>query len=184
MAVRNALSSDPASESDVHWVGTVPRQVTNFNGIGGARGVHLSDLVDWLPDIPIPPTSFDNTTVVRFESGPGPTPFDSPLGGVTLAHELGHNYGRFHIDQTTSALALRRRQAGTRLTRKIIPSTIVSWVPTAGPRALYGFDPISQSVIPPQTADLMSYAPITWISAFNWNAIFGQVPSVALAPAA
>ena len=51
MAVRNALSSNPSGGKDVHCVGTVPRQVTGFNGIGGAPGVKLSDLeIDGLPD--------------------------------------------------------------------------------------------------------------------------------------
>lgn len=182
MAVRNALSSDPSGENDVHYVGTVSRFVSNFNGIGGARGVKLSDLVGWLPPIPIPSTPFDNTTVVRFEPGPGPTPFDSPLGGVTLAHELGHNYGRFHIDQTTSALGCGGSQPAAPY-QQDYPYDHCVMGPTAEPAALFGFDPISQTAIPPRTADLMSYATATWISDFNWNAIFGQVPGVAVAAA-
>ncbi len=178
MAVRNALSSDPSGENDVHYVGTVSRFVSNFNGIGGARGVKLSDLVGWLPPISIPSTPFDNTTVVRFEPGPGPTPFDSPLGGVTLAHELGHNYGRFHIDQTMSALGCGGSQPAAPY-QQDYPYDHCVMGPTAESAALFGFDPISQTAIPPRTADLMSYAPVTWISDFNWEAIFGQVPGAA-----
>ncbi len=178
MAVRNAFSSNPSGENDVHWVGTVPRWVNNWNGIGGARGVKLSDLVDWLPAIPIPPTPFDNTTVVRFEPGPGSASFDSPMGGVTLAHELGHNYGRFHIDQTTSALGCGGSQPAAPY-QQDYPFDHCLMGPTTEPAAMFGFDPISHTAIPPQTADLMSYAPHTWISGFNWSAIFNQVPAAA-----
>ena len=181
MAVRNALSSNPSGQNDVHYVGTVPRLVSNFNGIGGARGVKLSDLADWLPPIPIPSTPFDSTTVVRFESGPGARIFDSPMGGVTLAHELSHNYGRFHIDQTTSALGCGNSKPAAPY-QNDYPYDHCLMGSTTEPSALFGFDPITHTAIPPQTADLMSYAPVTWISDFNWEAIVGQVPTAQASP--
>ena len=115
--------------------------------------------------------------MVRFESGPGQKPFNSPYGGVTLAHELGHNYGRFHIDQSGSCGGNKPDAPY----QKDYPYNPCSLSTNTGPAAIYGFDPISQTIIPPQTGDLMSYAKVTWISGFNWNAIFGHVPAPAAA---
>jgi hypothetical protein len=183
MAARHALSSDPPGQKDVHYVGAVTRSVSGWDGIAGAPGAKLSDLSGWLPDTTIPPTVFDSTSVVRFEPAPGFVPFDSPKGGVTLAHELGHNYGRFHIDQTASQPGCGGHQPA-RPYQLDYPYDHCTIGTNTGPAAIFGFDPITKAVIPPQTGDLMTYAGLTWSSGFTWDAIFGQVPGAAAAPPA
>lgn len=63
-----------------HFLGMVhPGIAGNFNGYGATPGEVL---------------------LARMESGNGPNLWDSPYGGRTLAHEMSHNYGEKHVDQT------------------------------------------------------------------------------------
>jgi hypothetical protein len=59
---------------DTHWVGTVHRNISGFNGIGGRSDLNLQDLSDDLPDIPIPDVGTSDFLVVRIESGSGTNP--------------------------------------------------------------------------------------------------------------
>jgi hypothetical protein len=185
MAVRNYLSKNPPG-NDVHWVGTVPAAASDsWNGIGGASGMNLHELVSWLPPIAIPSgLTFGNTTVVRFNPGPGNFDWESPHGGVTLAHELSHNYGRFHIDETSGSHA---NPAGCGTDQPAspyqsdYPYDTCTMGPLSGPTAIVGFDPISQEVIvPTSAADTMTYANDSWASGWNWNIIFDHVPDPAI----
>jgi hypothetical protein len=102
--------------------------------------------------------------------------WSAPVGGVTMAHELGHNYGRKHVD------------CGG-------PDDVDGSYPYApcalGPSdfsgldlgAYYGTDLRSQSVIEPtQAADIMSYSfshrpPLgKWISDYTYKTIFDGLP--------
>jgi hypothetical protein len=182
MAARNYTSKNPPG-NDIHWVGTVPEDASDsWNGIGGASGMNLSELVSWLPPIGIPSgLSFGNTTVVKFNPGPG-TPGDPdwyvPHGGVTLAHELSHNYGRFHINQNLSGIPGGCGNSSILAPYQTPPFDPCNFGPQSGPTAIVGFDPISQEVIAPgDAADTMTYANYSWASGWNWNNVFNQVPN-------
>ena len=175
MTVAHMFSSDPGP--DTHWVGTFPAGDSPFNGIGGATGVKLSDLMDNPPvDLHIPDTALDNTTVVRMSAGQGNSTnvWGSVVGGHTLAHELGHNYGRFHIIQATNCGA----QAPDRPWSAYPADHCTLGVTDLNkPDAPMGYDRITGTLIPPdQAGDLMSYANSDWISPFTWNALVAAIP--------
>lgn len=76
-----------------------------------------------------------------------------PSGSNTLAHELGHNYGRYHA-----------------------PCGGVSGADTNFPHAggvigVFGFNTRTNAVIANTTADLMGYCSPRWISDYNFNAM-------------
>ncbi len=97
---------------------------------------------------------------------------NGPYGGRTLAHELGHNYGRKHIDcggpkdpdtaypidpcRFSSSDKGRTYTAFDRMTRAAFGPT----------RSLGGYNP---------PGDLMSYSDIRWTSPYTWRAIFMQL---------
>jgi hypothetical protein len=99
----------------------------------------------------------------------GAWPWYVPHGGSTLAHEVGHNLGRRHVD------------CGG-------PANPDGGYPYNGcdigpddPTAYYGFDVLDVAVIPPTTAgDLMSYAMSVgkprWPSDYNYRALYNQLP--------
>ncbi|HTI69515.1 MAG TPA: hypothetical protein VMF06_06100, partial [Candidatus Limnocylindria bacterium] len=179
MSVAHMFSDDPAP--DTHWIGTLPTEDAPFNGIGGARGVKLSDLTDGFSvDFTIPHTALDNTAVVRMSANQGNSTnaWGSVVGGHTLAHELGHNYGRFHIRQPPGCGA----QAPAR------PWQVYPFDPcTLGqpdlsdPTAPVGFDRRTRTLVAPGAAgDLMSYADSDWTSPFTWNALVAAIPVTAV----
>ncbi|MEM7233363.1 MAG: hypothetical protein AAF517_14390, partial [Planctomycetota bacterium] len=90
--------------------------------------------------------------------------FARPFGGITLAHELGHEYGRAHVNC-----------GGPSNPDPFYPYSacfIDDNIPTFG----YGFDPMTRQAIPPEDAgDLMSYADTHWISDYTWDAILEKV---------
>jgi hypothetical protein len=187
-AVYNALNQNPSGCNDTHWVGTLPRDGQGgFNGIGGASGVKVGDLVDLgiLNGIPIPATPMDNTLVVRMDPGQGNSAvaWDIWNGGHTLAHELGHNYGRFHIDETLSSAGCGTQKPDSPW--QLNPAypydaCTIGPVSYADPASFFGFDPITRSVIPPDKAgDTMSYAGSHWTSDSFWDALIGKVTSAA-----
>ena len=148
LSLHNTFSTDPSCASgDVHWVGAVHRDTPGgFGGIGRRPGSSL--LTQMYLD--------------------GPTPWNKPLGGRTLAHELGHNYDKQHINQWP--LCGEKEPAGPYDPYPYDPCTIG---PISGPTAMFGFDPITHSVIRPTDAgELMTYSPNRWISKPTWDALF------------
>ena len=116
---------------------------------------------------------------------------NTPAGGVTFAHELGHNYGRCHVlcpppgDPSTPASSEGCQD----------PSYPNPYCSISYPGLFLGYDPITrQLVLPDAAADLMSYShrlsppKPRWTSAYTWTAIANQLetipPASALAPAA
>jgi hypothetical protein len=183
MTLSHAFTRDPNGCADTHWVGMFPPNIGNWSGLAGARGVSLRDIVpDADINITLPRTALDNTSVVRMNPGPGNSsnPWSTVGGGETLAHELGHNYGRFHIDQTLSG----RGCGGSRplfpyhfLPSGIDPCTlgIIDLNNFAAP---IGYDVRTDTLIRPEAAgDLMTYANSSWISPFTWNALVGAIPA-------
>jgi hypothetical protein len=147
------LSDDPdecdGADARTHYMGMVHQGTTgNFAGIA---------LIDQL------------VVKVSNESLPG-RDFNNPWGGRTLAHELGHNYWRGHVD------------CGD-----------IPWyqpddddypygcdIGPDDPEAFYGLDLFSvdtdisalEVIEPTAAGDLMSYAPKRWVSDYTWRKIW------------
>jgi len=158
LTIWDTFTSDFGSCSDSHLVGMVHPSESGFNGLGL--------------------TSFSNDLMVRMEPGAFSAPggstvsaMNSPYGGRTLAHELGHNYGREHIDQTASSLMCGNSTPAS-------PDTNYPYdTCTIGANNTYnGFDTQTQSLLLPATVgDLMSYATERWTSKYTWDAILDEV---------
>lgn len=153
----DTLTPDFGNCSDSHLVGMVDPSQSPFNGQGL--------------------TTFSNDLLVRMEPSANGTPaFNSPYGGRTLAHELGHNYGRQHIDQTLSSVSGGCNNTGPASPWDSYPYDEC----TLGPVNKYmGFDSTNPTLILPNMAgDLMSYANTRWTSDFTWNAVLDQITTV------
>jgi hypothetical protein len=74
-----ALSS--CGDSDMHWVGLVDPGISTDTGSGSTLGIAVP---------------FGRASWVKMQDDVGPV--WSVDGGATLAHELGHNLGLFHVD--------------------------------------------------------------------------------------
>ncbi|MEM7230818.1 MAG: hypothetical protein AAF517_01500 [Planctomycetota bacterium] len=137
------LSSDPAGCPDLHWVGMIHPMVPNFNGLGWVGG----------PQALISRMASTELSIVN-----------TPHGGRTLAHELGHNYGREHIDCGNPD--------GVDQSYPHNPCHIG----VANENGAFGFDVISRTAIAPDEAgDLMSYASKRWTSDYTYEAIMRQI---------
>jgi hypothetical protein len=136
-------TADPTGCPDTHWIGMIHPGTTNFNGLGFTPG---------------------RSVIVRMETNAnGRQAFNAPLGGRTMAHELGHNYGRNHINCNNPA--------NPDMNYPYDPCTIGSNTPNAW----VGFDSISQMPIAPGTVgDLLSYGFERWVSDYTFNAIYGS----------
>ena len=94
----------------------------------------------------------------------------SAQGGMITTHELGHNYGRKHIDcgnfppdQADFDIVTYPCDLGNPNTN-LVTST-------------FGYDPIDNTAVPPNTAsDLMTYSSPAWVSAYNWDSNLGVPP--------
>lgn len=102
--------------------------------------------------------------------GAGASGFNTPLGGVTMAHEMGHNYDRYHVD-CGGATDIDTGYPYN-------PCNIAGAVP------YQGWNPISRRLIRGTAAgDLMSYRGNfgelgeRWTSDYTWRAILNQLSS-------
>jgi hypothetical protein len=94
----------------------------------------------------------------------------SVQGGMITAHELGHNYGRRHID----CGSFPPDQANFDLVT--YPCSLNN-PDTNPPASTYGYDPIDNVAVPPYAAaDLMTYSSPGWVSAYNWDSNLGLTP--------
>ena len=103
------------------------------------------------------------TLISHMATGTGSVPYNSAKGGVTLAHEIAHNWGRNHVNCPLGE-----------------PDDPDSGYPygctLAGATPYLGFDPISRSLIHSAgTGDLMSYEPKRWVSDYTWRACLQRV---------
>ncbi len=98
----------------------------------------------------------------------GGSGINNPLGGVTFAHELGHNYGRDHVNCPVG-----------------VPEDTDPGYPygcdiTPGASSYLGLNPITRTLILPGNAgDLMSYAHLVskprWPSDYTWKGVFNDI---------
>ncbi len=112
--------------------------------------------------------------LVFMDPADGSSPFNSALGGRTFAHELAHNLGRRHVNQTVTTVAggcntnapLRPDMAYPYDGCAIAPNT------PGNPATALGFDVVSfRPVAPTAAGDLLSYAFARWPSDWNYNAM-------------
>jgi len=156
----NTLTDDPDECANTHYYGMVHQ--SHGPGSGGAGYVDGNEA--W---------GFMNTdSTLSFG-----TSWYWPHGGASMAHEIGHNLGRWHVD------------CGD-------PDDIDQGYPYSpcdigpdDPTAYFGFDVASPAVIPPTVAaDLMSYGHRVgkprWPSAYTYGALFNKLSpgSAAAAP--
>lgn len=152
-------SSNPSCES-THWLGLVPEDVyttdpdldsARYNGEGNLPGRAM-------------------IIRLRDEEGVG---FDRPRAGTTLAHEIGHNFFRWHVDCGDPDGALSNYPYD--------PCVLG----TLSPTGFFGTDlmnPTEPRIIAPRApsgndtlSDLMSYARDRWTSDYTWLGIMGNL---------
>ncbi len=148
--------SDDPDECDeegarTHYIGMVkPGEGDhNFNGLGNTLG--------------------DQLVFSLRVTDPGAT-YNTPHGGRTLAHELGHNYYLGHTG------------CGTEDEEDDYPFDNCHFYDGTGNQTQdwYGWDPLTLTSIPAPVGDanlgdLMSYADIRWTSAWTWNVIKDEI---------
>ncbi len=147
----NLFTDDPdecdADDSRTHYVGMVHQDTDNSVGSAG-MGIRDGDEL-----------------MLFLNTGPnGPQRFDDPHGGLTLAHEIGHNYDRGHVDCDDPEDPDPN-----------YPYDPCQFAPGSTKLGIYGLefrDPTAPVVITPTMAgDLMSYADDVWPSDYTWEAI-------------
>ncbi len=168
LLLRYATSDDPdecdAANAVTHYVGMVHASIpAGINGKGAfcipAAWIHMPD-----------PGTRPGTTDPAAD-----TPdWNWPPRGVTLAHELGHNYGRWHVDCGSPESPDDDYP---------FPDCQIDDTPgsTLDRGLHFGFDLETQTPIPPQAVgDLMSYSGKVgkprWPSSYTWEGI-GNVQS-------
>lgn len=148
----NLFTDDPdacdADDSLTHYIGMVDQNTENTVGSAGL-GIRDGD-----------------EAMLFLNTGPnGPQAFDDPHGGLTLAHEVGHNYDRGHVN-CGNPKNPDENYPKDRNRCNFAP---------IDPRSYFGLefrDPTTPTVITPTMAgDLMSYAGDVWPSEYTWEAI-------------
>ena len=153
------MSDDPdecgAARARTHYLGMVHEDTfTDFNGI--ATGFIVADQL-----------------VVRLESGlAGTGNYNDPLGGRTLAHELGHNYYRYHVDCGDPGWPTDDDYPGDRDVCDLAPVDQTSFfgadlLDIKAADLITSVDVIS----PTEAGDLMSYRGSRWVSEYTWAGI-------------
>jgi hypothetical protein len=142
--------------SRTHYVGAIHPSVMNpaWGGLAPRPGNHLLAVMT-----PTPTTGIN-----------------SEYGGITIAHEFGHNLGRQHVNQATSALGCGG-SAPLRPDPNYPNDTCTIGQTNLGLAAApMGFDMLRFQPIRPNTAaDLMSYANTTWPSIYTYNAMLNAL---------
>ncbi|CAN5499555.1 hypothetical protein BH10CHL1_BH10CHL1_12990 [soil metagenome] len=152
IGARDAFTDDPDACDDnngsTHYVGMVhPSTDTGTTTGTGMTSVFNFAWVKFPDSSPINPTS----------------PF-VPDAGQTLAHELGHNLGRAHVDCG---------DPDDVDTSYPYPTTQIDNVGAANH---YGFDIKTRKPIKPDGAkDFMSYCKPAWVSDYGWKKLFDNL---------
>lgn len=156
-------------DGSVHYVGIIGEDVLNTSTTGNFNGYAMT------------PGSGMHFRL-RGEMDPEKIGRNDPFGGMTLAHELGHNFFRRHVD------------CGDPLSIGFLVDWIVldlsyhyhtcEFSPVSSD-SYFGadlFDLNDPAIIPPSTGDsspiwgdLMSYGDNRWTSDYTWRAIFDKL---------
>ncbi len=158
-----ALERATEAGAEVYHVGAVDRRAPGFNGIGDITG---------------------RSSLVRMEpyslNRPG---YNTPYGGRTLAHELGHNLGRRHIDHTmTSDPNGRNNQPAGPFEpypydgASLGMAVVTNFSEIHLPGVPFGFDTMLRAVVPPYVGgDLLSYSFTRWTSRETWATLLRAI---------
>lgn len=153
---QDQLSHNPPAcnqaHARTHYMGVVDQNSAGLGTWGGIAGIGL-----------------DNLVVALQTSNTGTASFNNPRGGRTIAHELGHNYGRHHVNC-----------GGPKKPDAEYPYNGCE-MSDLDPNGYYGvdlMDPSNISIIVPRSrtaqntlSDLMSYAVDRWPSDYTFGAI-------------
>lgn len=151
--LRDQTSDDPDECDDkgarTHYTGLVPAQLNTQVDNGEVLGTA------W--------TNFDQAWVKLPRAGTDPLNWHEQRLDV-LAHELGHNAGRAHVDCGGAP----------------DPDTNYPYPPcqigNIGANQHYGFNVRTQQAIAPDSArDLMTYGDDPWISAYTWKGLYDSL---------
>ena len=150
---RDAFSDDPDACDDAgartHYVGMVPATTPMGNNLGLGR---LDSAVLYTRLVPAENWGDEDYRNQRFN---------------TLAHELGHNYDRRHVNCGSPA--------DVDASYPYSPCTIDSRSLTAA-TTYFGFEPSLQRILrPDQTADYMAYRAPYWTSDYTYRALFNGI---------
>jgi hypothetical protein len=153
---RRQTSGDPEwcldNAAGVSWAGMLKPDGLTSNGYGEVDGNLL-----WF--------------TLRTGQGAGydGEPIQAPLGGRILAHELGHNKGRQHIDC--------KNPKNPDPNFPWDPCHFSEDLPGEPMEEYWGFDLITQKAIPASAAvaPLMSYGNPRWPSSYTWKAIWNRM---------
>ncbi len=159
----NMLISNPPGAGDAHWIGAVHQDARNgvgepvtFNGLG----------------------TFWEESVVRLsknKGSDGSTPWNAPAGGVTLAHELGHNWDLGHVLGNPPGGQVPEPPYETGYP---YPTAYFGTGSLGLANSICGYDPITNTAInSTQAGDLMSYMNRRWVSDYTWNHLVTEIPS-------
>ncbi|MDX1612942.1 MAG: choice-of-anchor Q domain-containing protein [Candidatus Promineifilaceae bacterium] len=157
---KDQLSNDPAEcdavDARTHYLGMVHPAATETNpdGFWGrATGINVEGQI-----------VIGDQLVVGMHTDERDASYETPLGGQTIAHELGHNYGRPHPPCDNEGIPRDKNYPYDDCT-----------LGPAEPDAFYGLDMIGESapvvITPTEAGDLMSYAHPNWISDYQWRKI-------------
>ena len=166
---RDNVSDDPDECDDAgartHYVGMVHPSTNTSNVLGAARKGLFDD--------------YDCDQLwVKFSPSyePAAAVWNRPTSGLTLAHELGHNYERRHVDC-----------GGPDEIDPNYPYTpsMLDDGSLTDPQTHFGFDFVSlQPINPHDNADFMSYCRPQWVSDYTWGHLFNKLNRALAASAA
>ena len=150
---RAQLSFNPDACDDigapVHFMGMVHPNANNGGASGYASTVSNQSWVQLPAHTP----------------NPVPPGWDALREGSVMAQELGHNYGRKHVNCGNNPDDIDNNYPYP-------PCQIAN----VGADSYYGFDVTTrQPIRPNQTADFMSYANRSWVSDYTWRRIAQQL---------
>ncbi len=170
---REDNSVNPPGCAWTHYVGMVNPDTPTASpkGTEYGRGLLSTGGTDIYSDLWIKLPTHDPSKDLQ----PPPGPF-WPLEGRVLAHEMGHNYTRRHVNCPNG-----------------VPEDIDPNYPydpctlddrsTLGASTHFGFDTATLTPISPDSVgDLMSYKNPGWTSDYTWKGLFNIIPNKALAP--
>ena len=96
----------------------------------------------------------------------GSTSFETPFGGIALAHEIAHNQGWYHVAGCGAGLP---HDLGYPYRDGVLDDGRRSFGAAFDFMVHFGFDRLSMSVVPPTSFDFMGYCFPQWINDAHWR---------------
>ncbi len=197
MVLAAQIHSQMSLAAGPHWVGMFPNYMNSQSGKAPLGGRGLGETLDSLPGfisdildiVTVPTTAQTRTSWVKMVSGIGSSA-NPNVGGFTLAHEIGHNLGRFHIPTDPNGGGNPKGPYDTHnYHRRAISYTVPGTAPgeiladTTRTDTVYGFDGLLRiPVSPARAADLMTYDFRKWITVDTYMALLAALPDAPAGP--